>query len=65
MAPPAPIIQASSTSLTAGDNLRVSCTVMGERNVAVEITWEYPGQQVTYHKHSTLIKLLTLRLLWW
>ncbi|XP_019725301.1 platelet-derived growth factor receptor-like protein isoform X1 [Hippocampus comes] len=46
MAPPAPIIQASSTSLTAGDNLRVSCTVMGERNVAVEITWEYPGQQI-------------------
>uniref|UniRef100_A0A3Q2Z2I9 Platelet-derived growth factor receptor-like protein n=1 Tax=Hippocampus comes TaxID=109280 RepID=A0A3Q2Z2I9_HIPCM len=54
MAPPAPIIQASSTSLTAGDNLRVSCTVMGERNVAVEITWEYPGQQVTYHKHSII-----------
>ncbi|XP_077389037.1 platelet-derived growth factor receptor-like protein [Festucalex cinctus] len=46
MAPPAPVIQASATSLAAGDNLRVSCTVMGERNVAVEITWDYPGQQI-------------------
>ncbi|XP_037118446.1 platelet-derived growth factor receptor-like protein [Syngnathus acus] len=46
MAPPAPVIQANSTSLSAGDNLRVSCTVIGERNVAVELTWEYPGQKI-------------------
>ncbi|XP_077434399.1 platelet-derived growth factor receptor-like protein isoform X2 [Vanacampus margaritifer] len=46
MAPPAPVIQASATSLATGDNLRVSCTVMGERNVAVDITWDYPGQQI-------------------
>ncbi|XP_061541901.1 platelet-derived growth factor receptor-like protein isoform X1 [Phycodurus eques] len=46
MAPPGPVIQSSSSSLAAGDNLRLSCTVMGERNVAVEITWEYPGQQI-------------------
>ncbi|XP_061691385.1 platelet-derived growth factor receptor-like protein [Syngnathoides biaculeatus] len=46
MAPPAPVIQSSSSSLAPGDNLRLSCTVMGERNVAVEITWEYPGQEI-------------------
>lgn len=46
MAPPAPVIQASSSSMTIGDNLRVTCTVMGEQDVAVEFTWEYPGQQI-------------------
>lgn len=46
MAPPAPVIQASSTSVVVGENLRVSCIVVGEQNVAVEFTWEYPGQQV-------------------
>ncbi|XP_057706586.1 platelet-derived growth factor receptor-like protein isoform X1 [Corythoichthys intestinalis] len=46
MAPPAPVIQASSSSLATGENLRVSCTVMGEKNMAVEITWDYPGQQI-------------------
>ncbi|XP_018531085.1 platelet-derived growth factor receptor-like protein [Lates calcarifer] len=45
MAPPAPVIQASSTSVVVGENLRVSCIVVGEQNVAVEFTWEYPGQQ--------------------
>uniref|UniRef100_A0A8C6TJ64 Platelet-derived growth factor receptor-like protein n=1 Tax=Neogobius melanostomus TaxID=47308 RepID=A0A8C6TJ64_9GOBI len=45
-APPAPVIQASSSSLTVGDNLRVTCTVMGEQDVAIEITWEYPGQEI-------------------
>lgn len=45
-APPAPVIQASSSSVTVGDNLRVTCTVMGERDVAIDITWEYPGQQI-------------------
>lgn len=49
MAPPSPVIQASSSSLAAGENLRVSCTVVGEQNVVVEFTWEYPGQQVNYN----------------
>uniref|UniRef100_A0AAV2MJ84 Platelet-derived growth factor receptor-like protein n=1 Tax=Knipowitschia caucasica TaxID=637954 RepID=A0AAV2MJ84_KNICA len=43
---PAPVIQASSSSLTAGDNLRVTCSVMGEQDVAIDITWDYPGQQI-------------------
>ncbi|KAL3045085.1 platelet-derived growth factor receptor-like protein [Trematomus bernacchii] len=46
MAPPAPVIQASSSSVTAGENLRVSCSVVGEQDVAVEFTWDYPGQQI-------------------
>uniref|UniRef100_A0A3Q0RMI7 Platelet-derived growth factor receptor-like protein n=1 Tax=Amphilophus citrinellus TaxID=61819 RepID=A0A3Q0RMI7_AMPCI len=44
-APPAPVIQASSSTVAVGENLRVSCSVMGERDVAIEFTWEYPGQQ--------------------
>ncbi|XP_008304647.1 platelet-derived growth factor receptor-like protein [Stegastes partitus] len=46
MAPPAPVIQASSSSVAVGENLRVSCTVMGEQDVVVEFTWEYPGQEI-------------------
>ncbi|KAJ3587537.1 hypothetical protein NHX12_011134 [Muraenolepis orangiensis] len=46
MAVPAPVIEASSTSVTTGENLRVSCTVVGEAEVAVDFTWEYPGQQM-------------------
>ncbi|XP_061582191.1 platelet-derived growth factor receptor-like protein [Cololabis saira] len=46
MAPPAPVIQASSSSVAAGENLHVSCTAMGERDVLTEFTWEYPGQEI-------------------
>ncbi|XP_024139536.1 platelet-derived growth factor receptor-like protein [Oryzias melastigma] len=46
VAPPAPVIQASSTSLSVGGNLQISCTVMGERDVVVEFDWEYPGQKI-------------------
>ncbi|XP_040029812.2 platelet-derived growth factor receptor-like protein [Gasterosteus aculeatus] len=46
MAPPAPVIQASSNSLAVGENLRVSCSVVGEQDVVVEFTWEYPGQEI-------------------
>lgn len=46
MAPPAPVIQASSSSVAVGESLRVSCSVVGEHEVVVEFTWEYPGQQV-------------------
>ncbi|XP_026186571.1 platelet-derived growth factor receptor-like protein [Mastacembelus armatus] len=46
MAPPAPVIQASSSSVVVGENLRVSCTVVGEQDVIVEFTWKYPGQKI-------------------
>lgn len=52
MAPPAPVVQASSNSVAVGDNLRVSCSVVGEQNVVVDFTWEYPGQQV---RHNTSV----------
>lgn len=48
MAPPTPAIEASSSSVTVGENLRVSCSVVGEQDVAVEFSWEYPGQEVRH-----------------
>lgn len=45
-APPAPVIQASSSSVSVGSNLQVTCTVVGEQDVVVEFTWEYPGQKI-------------------
>ncbi|XP_028271536.1 platelet-derived growth factor receptor-like protein [Parambassis ranga] len=56
MAPPAPVIQASLSSVSVGENLRVSCTVIGEENMAVEFTWDYPGQEIgrpPYTQEST------------
>ncbi|XP_076018934.1 platelet-derived growth factor receptor-like protein [Genypterus blacodes] len=56
MAPPAPVIQASSSSVALGENLRVTCVVMGEQNVVVDFAWEYPGQQIgrpLYTQEST------------
>ncbi|XP_015232419.1 PREDICTED: platelet-derived growth factor receptor-like protein [Cyprinodon variegatus] len=46
IAPPAPVIKASSSSVTVGDNLRVTCAAAGERDVLIEFNWEYPGQQI-------------------
>uniref|UniRef100_A0A3P9NGX7 Platelet-derived growth factor receptor-like protein n=1 Tax=Poecilia reticulata TaxID=8081 RepID=A0A3P9NGX7_POERE len=46
MSPPAPVIQASSGSVAVGDNLRVACSAVGERDVFIEFSWEYPGQQI-------------------
>ncbi|XP_017282116.1 platelet-derived growth factor receptor-like protein [Kryptolebias marmoratus] len=46
MAPPAPVIQASLSSVSVGENLHVTCTVMGEQDVNVEFSWEYPGQEI-------------------
>lgn len=45
-APPAPVIEASSSSVSVGSNLQVTCIVVGEQDVTVEFTWEYPGQTV-------------------
>lgn len=45
-APPSPAIQASSDTVTVGQNLQVTCTVVGEQDVVVDFTWEYPGQKV-------------------
>ncbi|XP_063046210.1 platelet-derived growth factor receptor-like protein [Engraulis encrasicolus] len=45
-APPAPVIQASSSAVPMGSNLQVVCTVVGEQDVSVEFTWDYPGQSI-------------------
>lgn len=45
-APPFPAIQASSDTVAVGHNLQVTCTVIGEQDVLVDFTWEYPGQKV-------------------
>lgn len=60
MAPPAPVIQASAGSVAVGDNLRVSCSAVGEQDVGVEFNWEYPGQSVQPH-HQQFAYFLSFR----
>lgn len=45
-APPFPAIQTSSDTVAVGKNLQVTCTVIGEQDVVVDFTWEYPGQKI-------------------
>lgn len=45
-APPFPAVQTSSDTVAVGQNLQVTCTVVGEQDVLVDFTWEYPGQKV-------------------
>ncbi|XP_052470395.1 platelet-derived growth factor receptor-like protein [Carassius gibelio] len=51
-APPFPAIQASSDTVAVGHNLQVTCTVIGEQNVLVDFTWEYPGQKIGRPLHT-------------
>lgn len=59
-APPAPVIQASASSVSVGSNLQVTCIVVGEQDVVVEFTWEYPGQQVIYSTVTQTARLISL-----
>ncbi|XP_074865920.1 platelet-derived growth factor receptor-like protein [Carettochelys insculpta] len=43
---PKPTVRASATTVGAGENFNVTCTVFGEPEVAVDFTWEYPGQKI-------------------
>uniref|UniRef100_A0A452HZC1 Platelet-derived growth factor receptor-like protein n=1 Tax=Gopherus agassizii TaxID=38772 RepID=A0A452HZC1_9SAUR len=43
---PKPTVSASATTVRAGENFNVTCTVFGEPEVAIDFTWEYPGQQI-------------------
>ncbi|KAG8444314.1 hypothetical protein GDO86_009483 [Hymenochirus boettgeri] len=45
-APPKPVIEPSSTSVRTGENFFVTCTVLGELDISVEFSWEFPGQQI-------------------
>ncbi|XP_036404399.1 platelet-derived growth factor receptor-like protein [Megalops cyprinoides] len=46
IAPPSPVIQASASSVRLGENLQVTCSVLGEADVVIDFTWEYPGQKI-------------------
>ncbi|XP_072923424.1 platelet-derived growth factor receptor-like protein isoform X3 [Hemitrygon akajei] len=48
-APPSATIKASSRSVLAGANFNLTCTVVGETNIEVDFTWEFPGQQMSSH----------------
>ncbi|XP_001379182.1 platelet-derived growth factor receptor-like protein [Monodelphis domestica] len=41
---PKPTIQASATSVPLGEHFNVTCTALGEPEITVDFTWEYPGQ---------------------
>ncbi|XP_069780653.1 platelet-derived growth factor receptor-like protein [Narcine bancroftii] len=43
--PPSTTIEASSNIVSGGDQVNVTCSVLGEPDVQVEFTWKYPGQQ--------------------
>ncbi|KAL0973923.1 hypothetical protein UPYG_G00212990 [Umbra pygmaea] len=42
--PPFVTMEASSSSARGGDNINITCTVLGEPDVDVSFTWTYPGQ---------------------
>ncbi|XP_038596534.1 platelet-derived growth factor receptor-like protein [Tachyglossus aculeatus] len=44
--PPKPSIKASGAFVQVGENFNVTCMVLGEPEIAVDFTWEYPGQQI-------------------
>ncbi|XP_066526007.1 platelet-derived growth factor receptor-like protein [Hoplias malabaricus] len=45
-APPMPVIQASADPVSLKQNLQVTCTAVGDQDVQVDFTWEYPGQKI-------------------
>ncbi|KAJ1128393.1 hypothetical protein NDU88_006772 [Pleurodeles waltl] len=53
---PKATIQSSVSSIRAGESFLVSCTVLGEPEISIEFTWEYPGQKIgrpPYVREST------------
>ncbi|XP_010896472.2 platelet-derived growth factor receptor-like protein isoform X2 [Esox lucius] len=42
--PPYVTIEASLSSASGGDNINITCTVLGEPDVDISFTWTYPGQ---------------------
>ncbi|XP_029439892.1 platelet-derived growth factor receptor-like protein isoform X2 [Rhinatrema bivittatum] len=53
---PKATIKASESSIHIGDNFIVTCTVLGEPEINVDFTWDYPGQQMgrpPYVREST------------
>ncbi|XP_030068857.1 platelet-derived growth factor receptor-like protein isoform X2 [Microcaecilia unicolor] len=53
---PKAIVKASVSAVRAGGNFIVTCTVLGEPEINVEFTWDYPGEQIgrpPYVREST------------
>ncbi|XP_069510107.1 platelet-derived growth factor receptor-like protein [Ambystoma mexicanum] len=53
---PKATIQASVSSIRAGENFVVTCVVLGEPEISVDFAWEYPGQKIgrpPYVREST------------
>ncbi|XP_068181441.1 platelet-derived growth factor receptor-like protein [Antennarius striatus] len=44
--PPFVSLEASATFVRGGENLNVTCTVLGEPDMDVSFTWTYPGQDL-------------------
>lgn len=42
--PPFVSLETFPDSVRGGDNVNVTCTVLGEPDVDVSFTWTYPGQ---------------------
>ncbi|XP_054834779.1 platelet-derived growth factor receptor-like protein [Eublepharis macularius] len=57
---PKAAIRSSVTSIQTGNNFNVTCRVLGEPEIAVDFTWEYPGQQIGrppyVHEHTDLVR---------
>uniref|UniRef100_A0A8D0DTZ9 Platelet-derived growth factor receptor-like protein n=1 Tax=Salvator merianae TaxID=96440 RepID=A0A8D0DTZ9_SALMN len=57
---PKPTISASVASFQIGEHFNVTCTVLGETEIIVDFTWEYPGQQMGrppyVHEHTDLVQ---------
>ncbi|KAK9517741.1 hypothetical protein VZT92_023086 [Zoarces viviparus] len=52
--PPFVSLEASPESVGGGDNVNVTCTVLGEPEVDVSYTWSYPGQgRRPVHTHTS------------
>uniref|UniRef100_UPI00398ED2B6 platelet-derived growth factor receptor-like protein n=1 Tax=Pristiophorus japonicus TaxID=55135 RepID=UPI00398ED2B6 len=54
-APPSATITASSSSVRVGANFNLTCTALGETDIEVDFTWEFPGQKLgrpTYTRES-------------
>ncbi|XP_072920676.1 platelet-derived growth factor receptor-like protein [Hemitrygon akajei] len=42
---PTATIEASSNTVNSGEQVNVTCTVLGDPDLQVDFTWKYPGQQ--------------------
>ncbi|XP_051899511.1 platelet-derived growth factor receptor-like protein [Pristis pectinata] len=43
--PPTASIEASTNTVSGGEQVNVTCTVLGDPDLQVNFTWKYPGQQ--------------------